>query len=70
LYSALIANIFVNYGSWFLAIMTIVGVLGGAAMTLYYLLTKKRMLPALPFSMAFGISLFFVGRLIQYLLAL
>lgn len=66
-YSALVANVFVNYGSWFLAIMVIVGVIAGAATTLYYLLTKKRMLPALPFSMLFGIILFFIGRLIQIL---
>ncbi len=70
LYSALVANIFVNYGSWFLAGLTILGVLGGAAMTLYLLIKRKRMLPALPFSMVFGIALFFLGRLIQVLVAL
>ncbi|MHA1673362.1 MAG: hypothetical protein ACTSYI_07020 [Promethearchaeota archaeon] len=68
LYSALVANIFVNYGSWFLAGLTIIGVLAGAAMTLYLLIKKKQMLPALPFSMVFGIALFFLGRLIQILI--
>ncbi|MHA1521970.1 MAG: hypothetical protein ACTSRK_17475 [Promethearchaeota archaeon] len=68
LYSALVANVFVNFGSWFLAIMVIVGVLAGAALTLYLLITKKKMLPALPFSMTFGIILFFVGQLILFLI--
>ncbi|WP_457559316.1 hypothetical protein [Candidatus Harpocratesius sp.] len=65
LYSALVANVFINYGSWFLAGLVIFGVILGAILTLYLLLSKKRMLPALPFSMLFGIIFFFVGILMQ-----
>ena len=71
LYSALVANVFVNTlkatdslpQSWFSTIFVIVGVLGGAALTLYLLITKRRMLPALPFSMFFGIAMFFISKL-------
>ncbi|MHA1887509.1 MAG: hypothetical protein ACTSX0_05755, partial [Promethearchaeota archaeon] len=65
LYSALVANVFLSYGSWLLTGLTIIGVIAGAFLTLYLLLTKKRMLPALPFSMIFGIILFFLGLLLQ-----
>ncbi|UYP45435.1 hypothetical protein NEF87_001720 [Candidatus Lokiarchaeum ossiferum] len=71
LYSALVANVFVNtlkateslFHTWISTIFVIVGVLSGAALTIYLLITKRRMLPALPFSMFFGIAMFFISKL-------
>ncbi len=71
LYSALVANVFVEtlkttsliFHAWVSTIFVIVGVLGGATLTLYLLITKRKMLPALPFSMFFGIAMFFISKL-------
>lgn len=71
LYSALVANVFVNtlkatdslIQTWISTLFVIVGVLGGAALTIYLLISKRRMLPALPFSMFFGIAMFFISKL-------
>ncbi len=74
LYSALTASIFkwVMHKqpefAWFLMIFTIIGILVGLFLTLYLLITKRRMLPALPFSMLFGIGMFFIGELIIWLI--
>ena len=62
LYSALVAHTFINTLNWFVTALVIVGVLMGAALTLYYLISKKRILPALPFSMLFGIIMYFIGQ--------
>ena len=58
LYSALVAHAFVMTLSWLVTFLTIIGVLLGMVATLYLLFKKKRVLPALPFSMLFGIILF------------
>jgi hypothetical protein len=69
-YSALVAVVFITTLDWLTTLLVIVGVLAGAGLTIYFLLKKKRVLPALPFSMFFGIILFFLGQLINYLIAL
>lgn len=69
-YSALIAHVFVRTGDWFLGIMVIIGVFAGAYFTIQMLMTKKRVLPALPFSMFLGIGMYLLGLLIKYLYAL
>jgi len=69
-YSAIVAATFITTNNWLTTLLVIVGVLLGAGLTIYYLLKKKRVLPALPFSMAFGIVMFFIGQLIQYLITI
>jgi len=54
-YSALVAVVFITTTNWLTTLLVIIGVLSGAGMTIYFLLKKKRVLPALPFSMFFGI---------------
>jgi presenilin-like A22 family membrane protease len=61
LYSALVAHAFINTGSWLITGLVILGVMSGAVLTLIMLITKKRVLPALPFSMAFGVLMFLLG---------
>jgi hypothetical protein len=69
-YSALVAHVFVRTGDWFLGIMVILGVFAGAYFTIQMLITKKRVLPALPFSMFLGIGMYLFGLLLKYLYAL
>ncbi len=69
-YSALVAVVFITTTNWLTTLLVIIGVLSGAGMTIYFLLKKKRVLPALPFSMFFGIFMFFLGQLIEYLIAI
>ncbi len=61
LYSALVANVFINTHNWVITGAVLVGVVSGLVLTLYFLLAKRRMLPALPFSMLFGIIAFFIS---------
>ncbi|MHA1583830.1 MAG: hypothetical protein ACTSWL_01125, partial [Promethearchaeota archaeon] len=67
LYSALVASVFINTLNWITTIAVIGAVLAGAVLTLYLLLSKRKMLPALPFSMAFGIITYFIIQGIQLL---
>ena len=68
LYSALVAHAFINTGSWLIMGLVILGVISGAILTLIMLVTKKRVLPALPFSMAFGVIMFLLGTWIVTLI--
>ena len=69
-YSALVAVVFITTANWLTTLLVILGVLSGAAITIYFLLKKKRVLPALPFSMFIGIIMFFLGQLIEYLITI
>ena len=69
-YSALVAVVFITTANWLTTSLVILGVLSGAAITIYFLLKKKRVLPALPFSMFIGIIMFFLGQLIEYLITI
>jgi len=69
-YSALVAVVFITTINWLTTVLVIIGVLSGAAITIYLLLKKKRVLPALPFSMFIGIIMFFIGQLINYLITI
>ena len=67
LYSALVSHAFVKTLSWLITISVIIGVLAGMFLTLYLLIKKQRVLPALPFSMLFGIIMFLIsGALVGY----
>ena len=69
-YSALVAVVFITTTNWLTTLLVILGVLSGAGLTIYFLLKKKRVLPALPFSMFIGIIMFFLGQLIEYLITI
>jgi len=69
-YSALVAVVFITTTNWLTTLLVIIGVLAGAGLTIYFLLKKKRVLPALPFSMFIGIIMFFLGQLIEYLVTI
>ncbi|MBA7571130.1 hypothetical protein ES708_12888 [subsurface metagenome] len=69
-YSALVAVVFITTTNWLTTLLVIIGVLSGAGITIYFLLKKKRVLPALPFSMFIGIIMFFLGQLIEYLITI
>ena len=69
-YSALVAVVFITTTNWLTTLLVIIGVLFGAGLTIYFLLKKKRVLPALPFSMIIGIIMFFLGQLIEYLITI
>ena len=69
-YSALVAVVFITTTNWLTTLLVIIGVLSGAGLTIYFLMKKKRVLPALPFSMIFGIIMFFLGLLIEFLINL
>jgi len=69
-YSALVAVVFISTTNWLTTLLVIIGVLSGAGLTIYFLLKKKRVLPALPFSMFIGITMFFIGQLIEYLVTI
>ncbi|MHA1475641.1 MAG: hypothetical protein ACTSPA_06060 [Promethearchaeota archaeon] len=69
-YSALVAVVFITTSNWLTTLLVIIGVLSGAGLTIYFLLKKKRVLPALPFSMFIGIIMFFLGQLINYLITI
>ncbi len=69
-YSALVAVVFITTVNWLTTLLVILGVLSGAGLTMYFLLKKKRVLPALPFSMFIGIIMFFLGQLIEYLITI
>ncbi|QEE14358.1 hypothetical protein DSAG12_00171 [Promethearchaeum syntrophicum] len=69
-YSALVAVVFITTNNWLTTLLVIIGVLFGAGVTIYFLLKKKRVLPALPFSMIIGIIMFFLGQLIEYLITI
>ncbi len=69
-YSALVAVVFITTTNWLITLFVILGVLSGAGITICFLLKKKRVLPALPFSMFIGIIMFFLGQLIEYLITI
>jgi len=69
-YSALVSVVFIATTNWLTTLLVIIGVLSGAGLTIYFLLKKKRVLPALPFSMFIGIIMFFLGQLIEYLITI
>ncbi len=64
LYSALVANAFITTGNWVITGIIIAGVMLGVFLTLYILVKKRKMLPALPISMAIGVTIYIISLLI------